>query len=662
MATTWKECDLVMRGGITSGVVYPGVLMELARHYRFRNIGGASAGAIAAGVAAAAEYGRQSGACPQAFEDVVARLPDELGGQKKGRGGTDFKTIFRPAKAMDAEMGLVWAALEKGPFLKLALTHLLNILKPSLRPVVPTAAVLAALAGGLGFLLVMAVAAPGAPGAGVVALLAGSAFGLVTLALAFGWLTWIDRAGFLADLGRPLKNLKSAGFGLCPGVNPDIQESDAMADFVQEGGFADWMHATIQRAAGRGITDPPLTVGDLWGSADPTAAERMVDLMLTTTNLSQQLPHQFPFLERSSSFLYFWVGDLQGVLPKRVVAHLLAKRDARFDIEKDGVIYHRLPRPQDLPVLLGVRLSMSFPLLIAAVKLHECPAFSPGTGAAPQLLPCWFSDGGITSNFPVSTFDSPFPSRPTFCINLADLGPEDDPSPQKRVRMARSNSDGVRADHRADIDKGSLGKFLFAILDTARNGNENELMTLPTQRDRIVTVLLDPASEGGLNLQMSAETISQLKKYGSLAGLRLWQRFDPEGGGDPDAPGMTWNLHRWGRIRTTLAGLEALAVQVASGWERVDQQNRTVPEILSLSKRFTSYRWRNNDAWKRAVPAAQRLAAEARALSDLASPRPDDSVFDGVRTNAGRRGRTGGAPRPTMRFQLRAVGLDPRRG
>ncbi|WP_448580381.1 patatin-like phospholipase family protein [Thermaurantiacus sp.] len=659
MSNRLEECDLVMRGGITSGVVYPGVLAELARHYRFRNIGGASAGAIAAGVAAAAEHGRQSGACPRAFEDVVARLPDELGGQEKGEGGTDFRTIFRPAEELAGEMALVWTALEKGPFAPRALAHLLKILKPSLRPVVPTAAVLAALAGGLGFLMVLAVARPGAPGAAVVALVSGAAFALLAFALAFGWLAWIDRRGFLSDLGRPLEHLKAAGFGLCPGINPDIQGREDMAAFVEEGGFADWMHATIQRAAGRAITDPPLTVGDLWGTRDP-ASERKLDLLLTTTNLSQQLPHQFPFLERSSSFLYFAAEDLERVLPKRVVAHLVLRRGEAFDLEQDGIVYHRLPPAADLPVLLGVRLSMSFPLLISAVRLFECRAFTPGEDKAPRLCPCWFSDGGITSNFPVSTFDTPFPSRPTFCIDLADLSP-DDPLPQQRVRMARTNSDWVRAPHRADIDKGGLGGFLGAIVDTARNGHENELMTLPSQRDRIVRVLLNPESEGGLNLAMSAATIGELKGHGAEAGRRLWQRFHPEGGGDPEARAMTWNLHRWGRIRTTLAGLEALSVQVAAGWERADREGRRVPEILALSRRFTNYRWPSQDAWKRAVPAAERLAAEAKALADLASPRPDDSVFDGVRAEDGESTRKGGAPRPTMRFQLRAVGRDPRR-
>ena len=48
------DCDLVMKGGITSGIVYPLAACELARQYRFRSIGGSSAGAIGAVMVAAA--------------------------------------------------------------------------------------------------------------------------------------------------------------------------------------------------------------------------------------------------------------------------------------------------------------------------------------------------------------------------------------------------------------------------------------------------------------------------------------------------------------------------------------------------------------------------------------------------------------------------------
>ena len=54
------ECDVVMKGGITSGVVYPAAIVALSAKYRFRNIGGTSAGAIAAALTAAAEYCRQT--------------------------------------------------------------------------------------------------------------------------------------------------------------------------------------------------------------------------------------------------------------------------------------------------------------------------------------------------------------------------------------------------------------------------------------------------------------------------------------------------------------------------------------------------------------------------------------------------------------------------
>jgi len=36
------QCDLVMRGGITSGIVYPRAIAKLAETYNFRSIGGTS--------------------------------------------------------------------------------------------------------------------------------------------------------------------------------------------------------------------------------------------------------------------------------------------------------------------------------------------------------------------------------------------------------------------------------------------------------------------------------------------------------------------------------------------------------------------------------------------------------------------------------------------
>lgn len=59
--------DLTMRGGATSGVVYLLAVCEVATKFRVRNVGGASAGAIAAAATAAAELGRSDPLPPDAY-------------------------------------------------------------------------------------------------------------------------------------------------------------------------------------------------------------------------------------------------------------------------------------------------------------------------------------------------------------------------------------------------------------------------------------------------------------------------------------------------------------------------------------------------------------------------------------------------------------------
>src|SRR3954451_17237356 len=111
------ECDLVMKGGITSGVVYPGAVLELSKRYRFRNVGGTSAGAIAAGVTAAAEYGRQRAGgdrlpgLEQAAEDLAT--PDFLRGlfQPVPDGEVAFNMLLALVKAGRGRLGRAAGAL-----------------------------------------------------------------------------------------------------------------------------------------------------------------------------------------------------------------------------------------------------------------------------------------------------------------------------------------------------------------------------------------------------------------------------------------------------------------------------------------------------------------------------------------------------------------------
>jgi hypothetical protein len=78
------DCDLVMKGGITSGVVYPKAVVRVAREYQVRNVGGTSVGAIAAGLVAAAEYQRQMQPDPAAVWDerLDAALAADLAGSE----------------------------------------------------------------------------------------------------------------------------------------------------------------------------------------------------------------------------------------------------------------------------------------------------------------------------------------------------------------------------------------------------------------------------------------------------------------------------------------------------------------------------------------------------------------------------------------------------
>src|SRR4051794_20714143 len=80
-----QRCDLVMKGGIASGIAYPLAVVELSERYRFASIGGTSAGAIAAAATAAAEHGRQRGGAGDAPFRRLAGLPAELGRQRGGR-------------------------------------------------------------------------------------------------------------------------------------------------------------------------------------------------------------------------------------------------------------------------------------------------------------------------------------------------------------------------------------------------------------------------------------------------------------------------------------------------------------------------------------------------------------------------------------------------
>jgi hypothetical protein len=656
-----QECDIILRGGLTSGVIYPGTLVALARHYRFRQVGGASAGAIAAGMAAAAEFGRQSELNPKGFERIAA-MPTEISGGK-----TDFVRFFQPAPGQAALMQLIWALLDA----RAGRGGLLHGSRPIAGAVM---AAFPAAAAAIGATLALAVAggillATGRPTVAAIALLAA----LLLLAISIA-------AVVLAGVGVSAA-LRETGFGLTAGINPALADSQDPEAYIRHGGFADWMHAAIQQASGKPFAEP-LLVGDLWdagkGADDDHSSQdrpRIINLMLTTTNLAHQLPHQFPFLDRPRMVLHFREEELRRVLPAPVVSDMVRRAGPPAEGVPPG--YLPLPAPPDLPVLLGIRMSLSFPLLIAAVPLH---AWDEGLE---EMEACLFSDGGITSNFPVSSFDAPLPICPTFGINLDErrASAHSDglvrPTDEDLVFLPEENDEAIKAPLRSNLRTAGILDFLGAIVDTARNAAENELLTMPGYRDRIVTIQTLP-EEGGLNLNMPPETIEGLAARGGLAGNRLVALFHPAGAGPSKRhlPGG-WANHRWLRFRLVMAAQEAMLRKVAHAWRHPQADGRSYEQTVAdadprgaameaARANLPRARWpapgyelASSSAWHAARDRSAEYAAMAQAWTDAGDP----TIFDGRPDGDDPARRDHGAPRPRVGLRLRPTGSrDPHLG
>jgi hypothetical protein len=200
----------------------------------------------------------------------------------------------------------------------------------------------------------------------------------------------------------------------------------------------------------------------------------------------------------------------------------------------------------DLPVVVATRMSLAFPILLSAV-----PVYAPDESSGKMQL-CWFSDGGISSNFPITLFDGPLPRWPTFGIDLSGL-------PDGRT-LSEDESENVSmpADNKKPFPTWnlirSLPGFLSGILDAMQNWNDNTQCVLPGYRDRIVTVYLAP-DEGGLNLDMPPAILQRLRARGAAAGKELVARFAAPSVLKSAPNAMDWENHRWLRYRSTMAAL-----------------------------------------------------------------------------------------------------------
>jgi hypothetical protein len=224
-----RFCDLVMKGGITSGVVYPKAIALLAKHYRFRSIGGTSAGAIAAAITAAAEFRRR---CTQTREgfDILAKLPEDLMAKLPGSKRSRLLSLFQAQPETKRLFSILILSLNRGGTYR-RLAWIVGGILFAYWPATIHSIVLSTAAwnGGLG---------------GIAA----------AMLLIFILVSTIAGALYL-DVTR---NLVKNGFGMCTGLTV---EKDHPA-------LTPWLHELIQRTAGLNPGDPPLTFGQLWNAPD----------------------------------------------------------------------------------------------------------------------------------------------------------------------------------------------------------------------------------------------------------------------------------------------------------------------------------------------------------------------------------------------------------
>jgi hypothetical protein len=600
------QCDIVMKGGITSGVVYPLAVCELATTYRLRSVGGASAGAIAAAAAVAAEMGRRSVLArpidPAAQDGAAAATDPAVGAPVTAPGAPAPAPTPAPTPPADAlPRGFLGLAqfprllAESQPDGRSLLFHLFRpqpearrlfgllstVLEQKTKlPDEPSrlqlvAAALAVIAHAtakapirslLGVVLGLALVVLGV--VGLVRLPPGSspvvvaALALAVVVGVLGTLVGLAVAllsGVLADLGR----LPSVGFGMSSGRGADDSEL----------ALTPWLYRRLQDLAGRPY-DQPLTFGHL--QADE------LQLQMMTTNLSRSQPMAMPW---NDDIYFFKPVDFENLFGPVVVQAMIdhppplptgpVGRRLREVLLVHAGELRPFPRAADLPVIVATRMSLSFPLLISAVPLYaldytgtnlayvravrewrrQHPDATLAEHAAavterPVFDVNWFSDGGLTSNLPVQFFDSVLPSRPTFAIDLAPFSDDHPRSADERDNsyLPDVNQGGGhrRTARWAPTSLAALFSFGLSLVDTARTWVDQASLTMPGYRDRVVTVYQD-GSEGGINLAMPPELVTALSQRGRFAAARLVDRFGPGGGG--------WPNHKWIRYRTSTAAL-----------------------------------------------------------------------------------------------------------
>lgn len=640
-----RFCDLILNGGVASGVVYPWCIVELARHYRFRNIGGNSVGAMAAALAAAAEYGRCHGR-RDAFE-VLRRSPGELAEEQDGR--TQMLRLFQPGAGLRRLFDCLLVAIrhlnapQPVPWAKLLTIR--DVLGQYHVTLAWLAGVLALLLPALGHLehpwrwgtLLGAVVAGlvGAdhaarranwPGrAGILAVLALVLAGAHVAAIpwvGFAWfyaaLLWLPLVLLLAwwFLLRPeLRAFRDNGWGLCTGrAQPDA------AGAVRDKALVEWLHEGIQRGAGREQHDAPLTFEELWKAprfGAPPEGES-ISLHMFSTNVTLGRPVAWPLVDRNTR-LFFRKEEWARIFPptlleavcKAAVAYAPAN-DSDPPVSARTAGYYEVPSG-GMPIAVAARLSLSFPFLFTFVPVHAIDYEQPKEQR--ELRKCLLTDGGLCTNFPIHLFDAAHPRWPTFGLMLSRriTTREDQAVWLPDYHLEGRADNWLRSVPGADRGvpcpapfKGLTG-LLIGMVGTMLEWNDNLVSRLPQARNRVLRMALR-TGEGQLNIAMPRATILQMAhEYGTQGGHELVKRFVSASG----APTVAWREHLYVRAMNQLQAL-AGHVRGYAGAVTAAGFSRPLAEILAEATRAPPLRSKEGRAPD--LLAGQLTDAQAAAL------------------------------------------------
>lgn len=634
-----RYCDLVMKGGITSGIVYPNAVIALSKDFRFKNIGGTSAGAIAAAATAAAAIGDRK----KANARKGARANEKQGFEglngvaaNLAREGFIY-SLFQPASGARSAYRMIVTLAGNAGLPRKAAAAFGGIFAIAPLEIVAIAAALL----GYGFLV--------AGAHGVLAAL------LPAVVCAY-------LGGAVCALLRVARVARRNLLGLCSGLRVKRGTNPALTE---------WLHDVLQSLSGKRVNDP-LVFNDLWTApryeGEPEA-EKAISLQMITTGVSHHEPRTLPFTD---AVFWFLREEFDMLFPKPVVDWMVRK--AGVPVILDGKTYYKLPTRGDMPVLVAMRMSLSFPLLISAVPLHEAAthertsspdgvseirasnektaknksltqateSLTTGGDSLPSNITefrrCWFSDGGISSNFPIHLFDAALPLWPTFAINLVYPNTDDSDAPaavpngaserdkaEAAVYLPTSNNVGWQRTYEQIEHKLALreiGGFLFAIIATMQNWRDLLQARSPGQRDRIVRVSLD-AAEGGMNLNMPQPVLDIIALKGTVAGERLYQ--------------FSFDNHYWIRWRNLASAVQRYTVAIAAN-------DRCQPKIPAYVAAFSTA--------KSGTPPPVSYKFKSKKAKDAAEELLDHLVRKGEEWNKKGPDLSVNAPRPLPELQI----------